>query len=165
MALYTAVKIVNSVHFYNLNVSSMPADGSFMALVFTANILAKCLASIALQIILIVHRFELAALVECLLGFTKWHAPSLRSWRGMTLVLMGYWSSSFILPYLSVADLHPDGMTSKAVSYGLGDMIPTFQMSLSESAFAAVLAACAFLGRDTADDIQKQVRALARQAH
>ncbi|XP_034241555.1 uncharacterized protein LOC117645455 [Thrips palmi] len=146
--------------------------GSFMHSVVFVDILVKNLIVTALQAMLILRRFELAALVQCLVKYTLWCPPSARSWRGMTLVPAAFFASSLSLHLLCAASFQEQSNNSVTVvrtilnvaSLYLTDLVPSLMAMLAESAYAAVIATCVFCGEDNANAVWDQVRSLARRA-
>ncbi|XP_034237548.1 uncharacterized protein LOC117643020 [Thrips palmi] len=142
-------------------------DGPYVSRLFSLDVVVKAMASAMLQLILLLRRYEQAALVQCLVMYLSWCAPSRRSWRGMALVLAWFLISSIFVPAFSVATADMSALKSvKEVTLYVTDMLPSFHMMLADGELGALVTACVFLGRDVADDqVLQDVVRTSNRAH
>ncbi|XP_034249478.1 uncharacterized protein LOC117650283 [Thrips palmi] len=161
MILLSTLKIACLLIHPSDNVKAV--GGTFVAMLVAVDLVARCMLSIVLQALLIRRRFELAALVECVVSYMSCRGPSLSSSRCMALVLAWFLASSFFLTILGLiaASYVWTAPSLTTVTYIVTELIPTHHTTLVESAMAALLGSCAFLGRDAADDVRDQIGSLA----
>ncbi|XP_034249480.1 uncharacterized protein LOC117650284 [Thrips palmi] len=137
-----------------------PGESYFSGLI-AGDILAKCLFSIVLQVVLIRRRFELTAVVQCLVSYSASCSPSLPSSRRMALVLAWFLVTSLGLFVFGFAAGDPFTESLwKSFMYIVTDVLPTLHTALIELAIVAVHTACVFLGQDIADNVRGQVCSL-----
>ncbi|XP_034254928.1 uncharacterized protein LOC117653393 [Thrips palmi] len=138
-----------------------PAEETYINLVFTAGLVAKTVAAAIERMVVVRCRLERTALVQGIVRYTTSCPPKSRAWRGMVLVLMAFVFWSLFIPGVILYLRLVEGMPfERHIVFLANTLVPTVCMSLSDCAFAAVLAACVFLAEDVAEDAEREMAGL-----